>query len=143
MKRKKYVDIQNWTWRIIIILFIIASLLSFLLYTYNIEIVSKIYLYILLISVSSALVFLVALELLKLKITALLFLMKYKKKPRIFEFGFFFFSFLATFFTIFAAGLYNNPEKFLNYLQKTWYFMSFYGIAFACGWYHYILRIDY
>jgi hypothetical protein len=97
----------------------------------------------LIISFSSALFILLIVEFLRLKITVLLFLMNYKRKPRIFEFGFFFFSFLATFFTIFAAGIYNNPEKFFDFLQNTWYFMSFYGVAFACGWYHYILRLDY
>jgi len=97
----------------------------------------------LIISFSSALIIFLILEFLRLKMTALLLLMKYKRKPRIFEFGFFFFSFLATFFTIFSAGVYNNPEEFLNNLQNTWYFMSSYGVAFACGWYHYILRLDY
>lgn len=145
MERKKYIDTAGWSWKIIFLLLVIDFILGFLLFIFinDIDIVSKIYLFMLIISISSTLIVFLIIEFLRLKLTMLLFLMKYKRKPRVFEFGFFFFSFLATFFTIFAAGLYNNPDKFYDYLQNNWYFMSLYGVGFACGWYHYILRLDY
>jgi len=143
MKEKKYIDSQKWSRLLIYILLVVDILLVLSLFSFNITVVTKIYLYMLLYSISSALLFMVIVEIFRVKLLTLLELLRYTKKPRIFEFGFFFFSFLATFFTIFSSGLYNNPELFLNYLEKTWYFMSFYGIAFASGWYHYVLRIDY
>jgi hypothetical protein len=143
MKEKKYIDSQKWSRLLIYILLFVDILLVLSLFSFNITVVTKIYLYMLLYSISSALLFMVIVEIFRVKLLTLLELLRYTKKPRIFEFGFFFFSFLATFFTIFSSGLYNNPELFLNYLEKTWYFMSFYGIAFASGWYHYVLRIDY
>ncbi len=139
---KKVVDFQKWSWPIIFIILIFDMVLALVTSFMNINLITSIYLLMLIYSLTSALLFMIVVEIFKLKLFTVIKISKYIKKPQIFEFGFFFFSFLATFFTIFAAGLFNNPEKFLEYLQSTWYFMGFYGIAFACGWYHYILRLD-
>lgn len=143
MEEKKYIDLQKWSRSLIYILLIIDILLTLIVFSITVNDISKIYLFMLIYSISSAIIFMIIIEIFKVKLLTVLKLLTFEKKPRIFEFGFFFFSFLATFFTIFASGLYSNPENFLSYIEETWYFMTFYGIAFASGWYHYILRIDY
>ncbi len=142
-REKKAIDIQNWTWSIIVIIFLLDIILFSFVFLFPTPIISEIYIRMIIYSLSSALIVMIIVELFTLKLLTAVKMSEYSKKPRVFEFCFFFFSFLATFFTIFAAGLYNNPEGFLEYLQSSWYFMSFYGVAFACGWYHYILRLDY
>lgn len=52
--------------------------------------------------------------------------LRINKKPKFLEFGFLFFLFFAT----------------LIATQDIWWFSVFYGIALACGIYHYILRVD-
>ena len=142
MRRKKTVDIQNWSRAAIYLLFIIDILLVLSFFSFSFTIISEIYLVMLIYSVSSAILFMTLVEIFKIKMVTFLELVKYEKKPRFFKFGFFLFSFLATFFTIFSARLYNDPLDFLKYLKYNWYFMAFYDIAVANGWYHYILRID-
>lgn len=144
MPKKKIVkDLQNWTWTFIAILLVIDIILFIIRVITPISTFTEIYMNLLIYSLTSALVFMIIIEFFKLKLLTLLNMVKYVKKPRFFEFGFFFFSFLATFFTIIGVGLFNTSDAFLDFLRSSWYFMSFYGIAFACGWYHYILRIDY
>ena len=143
MAEKEFIDIQRWIRSLIYLLLVLDLFLVLILFSLSLHIVTKIYLIMLIYSLSSAILFMALIEFFKIKLISVLKLITYEKKPRIFEFGFFFFSFLATFFTIFSSGLYNDPQDFLTYLQNTWYFMSFYGIAFANGWYHYVLRIDY
>lgn len=142
MEEKKYIDIQRWTRFLIYVLLVLDLILILLLFSISLNIVTKIYLIMLIYSLSSAIIFMTVIEFFKIKMLSLLKLAPFEKKPRIFEFGFFFFSFLATFFMIFASGLYNNPQEFLVYVQNSWYFMCFYGLAFATGWYHYVLRLD-
>lgn len=143
MKRRKVIDSQKWSRTLIYVLLIIDILLILTVLSFEINEITKIYLFTLIYSLSSALTFMIIVEIFKIKLLTFLELIRYERKPRIFEFAFFFFAFLATFFLILASGMFNNPEEFLAYLEKTWYFMSFYGLAFASGWYHYILRIDY
>jgi hypothetical protein len=69
---------------------------------------------------------------------------KLKKKPKIFEFAFLLGIFFSTFILAIAYGESNRTtiEGITNFFQFYGLSLIFYGISIACGYFHYIERID-
>lgn len=71
------------------------------------------------------------------------FKQKYPKTPKVFEYAFFLGLFWAT---AILTDAYSRPHNsgidFFNFLNNFGVATFFYGFASACGWYHYIERLD-
>jgi hypothetical protein len=70
--------------------------------------------------------------------------LRLKQKPKIFEYVFFVGIFISTVILSMAYGESNRTtiEGFINFLQFYGIFLVFYGISIACGYFHYIERLD-
>jgi len=131
-----------------IVLFIPAIVSFFVVYFFgeNIGTQGQIYLYIALFYFASWFMTVILIELIRASITeeAIIKLKKrVKRKPKIYEYIFFLGLFWAT--AILTDAYSHNITTgldLLNFLNIFGFSIFIYGIASACGWYHYIERFD-
>ncbi|GAF73032.1 unnamed protein product [marine sediment metagenome] len=78
----------------------------------------------------------------KSKLPRVIRYLRMRKTPKLFEFIFFLTLFMATLAATFAAAGFYIEGQGIDVFYNYWWFSGLYGIAIACGYYHYILRID-
>ena len=68
---------------------------------------------------------------------------RFKKKPKVFEYAFFLGLFWATaMMTMAYSQEIGSGLDFFKFLNTFGFSIFFYGFASACGWYHYVERLD-
>lgn len=136
--------IKKWIYtrvgRLTIVFGIIALISVSLIEYFKGDIIAQIYVSFFYFSGASTFFGFLIIEIFRKRLAA--WLNKFKKTPKIFEFGFFVFLFVATYFVTFAAAYLGNPQKLFSFIQSHWLWVSAFGFAFVCGFYHFVERLD-